>query len=60
MTESPLISVLIPTYNCGQYIKQAIDSIFLQDYKNIEIIVVDDGSEDNTKENVMSYPSVKY
>lgn len=60
MTKTPLISVLIPTYNSGQYIRQAIDSVFLQNYENIEIIVVDDGSEDNTKENVMRYPSVKY
>jgi glycosyltransferase involved in cell wall biosynthesis len=50
-----LISVLIPTYNCAQYIGQAIDSVLAQDYDNIEVIVVDDGSTDNTKEIVDRY-----
>jgi glycosyltransferase involved in cell wall biosynthesis len=56
----PFISVLIPTYNYGQFIKEAIDSILVQDYDNLEIIVVDDGSTDNTKEIIKNYPSIKY
>jgi len=39
----------MPTYNCGQFIEEAINSILAQDYKNLEIIVVDDGSTDNTE-----------
>jgi glycosyltransferase involved in cell wall biosynthesis len=57
----PFISALMPTYNNGQFIKEAIDSIFAQDYENLEIIVVDDGSTDNTKEIVAHYgETVKY
>ncbi len=47
--EKPLISVIIPVYNCEKTIAIALDSIINQTYKNIEIIVVDDASTDNTK-----------
>jgi glycosyltransferase involved in cell wall biosynthesis len=48
----PLISVIIPVYNCEKTIDIAIDSIRNQTYKNLEILVVDDASTDNTKERV--------
>ncbi|MDR0571389.1 MAG: glycosyltransferase [Rickettsiales bacterium] len=62
MIPNPLISVLIPTYNREKYIAEAIESVLAQDYRPIEIIVVDDGSMDNTKEIVKQYDKkiVKY
>ncbi|BBN80395.1 hypothetical protein PA25_03800 [Pseudoalteromonas sp. A25] len=44
----PLVSVLIPAYNCTKTIEEAINSVISQSYKNIEIVVIDDASKDNT------------
>ncbi len=53
--KNPLISVIIPTYNRGWIIKEAIDSVLVQDYVNYELIVVDDGSTDDTHDILNSY-----
>jgi len=46
--EEGLVSVIIPVYNRAQFIARALDSIVEQVYRPIEVVVVDDGSEDNT------------
>jgi glycosyltransferase involved in cell wall biosynthesis len=46
--KNPLISVVIPTYNRGQMVKEAVCSVLAQDFRNFELILVDDGSTDNT------------
>lgn len=53
--DSELISVIIPAYNAADTISQCIDSVITQSYCNMEIIVVDDGSEDETGAIVQEY-----
>lgn len=50
-----VVSVVIPAYNCETYIAQTIDSVLSQDHKAIELIVIDDGSTDKTREIVRGY-----
>lgn len=56
----PLVTVVIPCYNQGRYLGDAIRSVRQQTYPNIEIIVVDDGSTDNTRAVAALSPEVKY
>jgi glycosyltransferase involved in cell wall biosynthesis len=52
---SPLISICIPTYNGEQYLQEALDSIAVQTYRNIEVIISDDASTDCTMEICKSF-----
>ena len=54
-----MISVVIPTYNSAKYIKEAIDSVLMQTLQPLEIIVVDDGSTDDTNSIIASYTDLK-
>ncbi|KAE8177957.1 glycosyltransferase family 2 protein [Photobacterium carnosum] len=53
--KEPLVSVIMPCYNVADFIEKAIESIFNQTYKNIELVCVDDGSTDNTAEIIKKY-----
>ena len=52
---SPLVSIIIPSYNTEQYIGKCLDSLLNQTYINLEIICVDDGSTDQTVEVLKKY-----
>ena len=60
--EDPLVSVIIPTYNRAGVIKETINSIINQTYSNFEIIIVDDGSTDNTGDIIKTFQDdrIKY
>ncbi|MBQ9071926.1 MAG: glycosyltransferase [Bacilli bacterium] len=58
-----LISIIMPAYNVENYIQQAIDSVINQNYENYELIIINDGSTDNTlkiiNKNIKLYPNIK-
>lgn len=55
ISAEPLFSIIIPTYNRGERLKICLDSLVNQTYRNFEVIICDDGSNDNTKAVVESY-----
>jgi glycosyltransferase involved in cell wall biosynthesis len=55
MTKSPLISIIMPTYNAARFIGKAVDSVLAQTYPHWELIIVDDASSDDTEAIVNAY-----
>ena len=62
MIKNPTVSVIIPTYNRANLVAKAIKSVLNQTYKDFEIIIVDDGSTDNTGEIIRGFKDkrIKY
>ncbi|MGZ3754393.1 MAG: glycosyltransferase family 2 protein [Mucilaginibacter sp.] len=60
MSNTPLVTVIIPTYNRAGILKHAIESALQQTYTNIQLVVVDDGSTDDTAAVVARYPAANY
>jgi glycosyltransferase involved in cell wall biosynthesis len=63
INKNPTVSVIIPTYNYADYLPEAIESVLKQTFRDIEVILVDDGSTDNTPQIVQKYltnPLVHY
>lgn len=54
----PLVSVIIPAYNAEFFIEKTLNSVLSQTYKNIEVLVVDDGSQDRTAEIITSIAKI--
>jgi glycosyltransferase involved in cell wall biosynthesis len=57
---APLVSIVIPCYNQGDFLAQSIESAFAQTHRPIEVIVVDDGSADSTQTEARRHPAARY
>lgn len=60
MTSTDLVTIIIPTFNRATKILDAIESAVNQTYKQTQIIVIDDGSTDDTAEVLKKYPQIEY
>ena len=58
LAEQPLVSVIVPSYNQGRFIRATLDSILGQDYRPMEVLVIDGGSQDETIDVLKSYGEV--
>ena len=61
ISATPTVSVIIPAYNCDLYIVQAVESVLQQEDCSVEIVIIDDGSTDNTEAVLKPYDNrVRY
>jgi len=60
MTSLPKVSVIVPTYNRASWLEETLRSVVSQTFKDFELIVVDDGSTDNTSQIMQSFPDAQY
>jgi glycosyltransferase involved in cell wall biosynthesis len=62
MSDRPLVSIIVPSFNQGRFIRETLDSILSQDYRPIEVLVMDGGSTDETVDVLQSYdaPELKW
>ncbi len=60
MSNTPLVSIVVPAYNCSKTISKTIESLLSQTAKNLEIIIIDDGSTDETAKCIQSYDNIFY
>ena len=56
--DNPLVSVIIPVYNGAPFLAEALESVFAQDYPHYEVIVIDDGSTDNSVDIAQAFPTL--
>lgn len=59
MKRNELVSIIMPTYNCGHFIKRAIDAVLSQSYSNWELIIIDNSSTDNTEQIIQDYDEAR-
>jgi glycosyltransferase involved in cell wall biosynthesis len=59
MSAEPRVTVLMPAYNAGKYIAEAIRSVLEQDFSDYELLIVDDGSSDDTREIINGFPDLR-
>jgi len=60
MNKTPLVSVILPTYNRSKYLARSIESVLSQSYNNFELVVIDDASKDNTQSVISQYQRKDY